>query len=208
MSRLAASLAAALLGGCAAAGPPPAPAPPAATPAGPSCAGALARAGAVFEALPDRTGPGDCSLRDAVRMTRSHVALDQPLQVTCATAEHLLRFERDVVQPAALRMLGTPLVRIRHFGGYACRLRNGDPRGIRSEHAVGQAIDIAGFDLADGTQITVARHWGDPGPRGIFLRLVAREACSVFHLVLTPRSDALHRSHLHLDIGRWRRCDA
>jgi len=26
--------------------------------------------------------------------------------------------------------------------------------------------------------------------------------------VLTPRSDALHRSHLHLDIGRWRRCDA
>jgi hypothetical protein len=30
----------------------------------------------------------------------------------------------------------------------------------------------------------------------------------VFHLVLTPRSDALHRSHLHLDIGRWRRCDA
>ena len=206
MPRIAVLLALALAA-CSSAAPPAGPTVAAPT-GGPSCAPALLRAGAAFEALPDRTGPGDCSLRDAVRMTRGRVALDQPLQVTCATAEHLLRFERDVVQPAALRMLGTPLVRIRHFGGYACRLRNGDPRGIRSEHAVGQAIDIAGFDLADGTQITVARHWGDPGPRGIFLRLVAREACSVFHLVLTPRSDALHRSHLHLDIGRWRRCDA
>jgi hypothetical protein len=207
MSRLLAPLVAALLGACAAA-PPQAEAPGPVAAGGPTCAPALARAGALFEALPDRQGPGDCALRDAVRLTRSHVALDQPLQITCATAEHLLRFERDVVQPAALRHFGKPLARIRHFGGYACRQRNGDARGILSEHGQGRAIDIAGFDLADGTQITVARHWQESGPRGAFLRQVAREACSVFHLVLTPRTDALHRSHLHLDIGRWRRCDA
>lgn len=207
MKRIAALLAAILLAACAGEAPPPVASAPGA-PAGPSCAPALLRAGAVFEALPDRSGPGECNLRDAVRMTRSHVALDQPLQVTCQTADHLLRFERDVVQPAALRHFGQSLARIRHFGGYACRLRNGDSRGIRSEHALGQAVDIAGFDLADGTQITVARHWGEFGPRGAFLRQVAREACAIFHLVLTPRSDALHRTHLHLDIGRWRRCDA
>ena len=200
-------LGALLLAACAGSPPPAAPA-PAAAPSGPSCAAALARAGFVFEPAPDRDGPGDCRLRDAVRLSRSHVALDQPLLVSCPTAEHLLRFEADVVQPAAQRHFGQRLARIRHFGGYACRLRNGDTRAIRSEHALGQAIDIAGFDLVDGTQITVARHWGEFGPRGAFLRQVAREACSIFHVVLTPRTDALHRSHLHLDIGRWRRCDA
>ena len=206
MKRIAVLLANVFLAACAAEPPPP----PAASgaPSGPSCVPALMRAGAVFEALPDRQGPGDCSLRDAVRMTRGHVPLDQPLQITCQTAEHLLRLERDVLQPAALRHFGQPLARIRHFGGYACRLRNGDSRGIRSEHALGQAIDIAGFDIADGTQITVARHWGEFGPRGAFLRQVAREACAIFHIVLTPRTDTLHRTHLHLDIGRWRRCDA
>jgi hypothetical protein len=180
---------------------------PAAVQEGPGCAADLAAQGAVFERMNDRTGPNGCRLRDAVRLTRSTVALDQPVQFNCETARHLLRFERDVVQPAAQRHFGQPLARIRHFGGYACRGRADGARQL-SEHALGNAIDIAGFDLGDGTQITVGRHWNDPGPRGAFLKDVARGACTVFHLVLTPRTDALHRSHFHLDIGRWRRCDA
>jgi hypothetical protein len=206
MPRIAVLLALALAA-CSSAAPPAGPTVAAPT-GGPSCAPALLRAGAAFEALPDRTGPGDCSLRDAVRMTRGRVALDQPLQIACPTAERLLRLEEEVLQPAAQRHFGAPLARIRHYGGYACRQRNGDPRGLRSEHAVGLAIDIAGFDIADGTLVTVARHWNDPGPRGAFLRQVAREACAVFHVVLTPRTDPQHRGHLQLDIGRWRRCDA
>ena len=206
MPRIAVLLALALAA-CSSAAPPAGPTVAAPT-GGPSCAPALLRAGAAFEALPDRTGPGDCSLRDAVRITRGRVALDQPLQIACPTAERLLRLEEEVLQPAAQRHFGAPLARIRHYGGYACRQRNGDPRGLRSEHAVGLAIDIAGFDIADGTLVTVARHWSDAGPRGAFLRQVAREACAVFHVVLTPRTDPQHRGHLHLDIGRWRRCDA
>jgi hypothetical protein len=174
---------------------------------GPSCAAELGARGVVFEAVADREGPNGCRLADAVRMTRSTVALDQPVQLNCAAAMHLLRLEDQVLQPAAQRHFGQRLVRVRHFGGYSCRARAGDARRL-SEHALGNAIDIAGFDLADGTQITVARHWGEAGPRGAFLRDVARGACTVFHLVLTPRTDRLHRSHFHLDIGRWRRCDA
>lgn len=189
-----------LLAACAGSEPPP-------VAAGPSCVADLAAQGAVFERVPDRDGPNGCRLTDAVRMTRSTVALDQPVQFNCATAQHLLRFERDVVQPAAQRHFGQRLTRIRHFGGFACRGR-ADGARVLSEHALGNAIDIAGFDLSDGTQITVGRHWNDPGPRGAFLQEVARGACTVFHLVLTPRTDALHRSHFHLDIGRWRRCDA
>lgn len=196
-----------VLAACSGAAPPADPS-VAARAGAPSCGPALTRAGATFEALPDRTGPGDCSLRDAVRMTRSSVALDQPLQISCPAAERLLRLEEEVLQPAARRHFGAPLARIRHYGGYACRQRNGDPRGLRSEHGVGLAIDIAGFDIADGTLVTVARHWTDPGPRGAFLREVARGACAVFNVVLTPRTDPQHRGHFHLDVGRWRRCDA
>lgn len=190
----------ALLAACANGEPP-------STAAGPSCTGELTTYGAVFESVPARETTNGCRLTDGVRLTRSSVALDQPVLINCATASHLLRFERDVVQPAAQRHFGQSLVRIRHFGGFACRGRADGARQL-SEHALGNAIDIAGFDLGDGTQITVGRHWNDPGPHGAFLKEVARGACKVFHLVLTPRTDALHRSHFHLDVGRWRRCDA
>jgi len=197
--RLAACLLATLLSACAAAPGPPAGAP--------SCAAELTARGAIFEPVADREGPNGCRLSDSVRITRSSVALDQPVQLNCAAALHLLRFEEQVLQPAAQRHFGQRLSRVRHFGGYSCRARADNARRL-SEHGLGNAVDVAGFDLADGTQITVARHWREPGPRGAFLQEVARGACSIFHLVLTPRTDALHRSHFHLDIGRWRRCDA
>jgi len=200
LSRLLVTLLIALLSACAATPEPT-------IGGGPSCAGEIAARGGVFERVADREGPNGCRLADAVRLTRSSVALDQPVQINCATALHLLRFETDVLQPAAERHFGKRLTRVRHFGGYSCRARSDNARRL-SEHALGNAIDIAGFDLSDGTQITVARHWGEPGARGAFLQDVARGACSIFHLVLTPRTDAQHRSHFHFDIGRWRRCDA
>ncbi|MBL8696879.1 MAG: extensin family protein [Alphaproteobacteria bacterium] len=161
----------------------------------------------MFEPIPAREGPHGCRLIDGVRMTRSSVPLDQPVQVNCDLAARQLSFEDDVVQAAARRHFGQPLARIRHFGGYSCRNETGNSRRL-SQHALGNAFDISGFDLADGTQITVSRHWNDRGPRGAFLRDVAHGACRYFHVVLTPRTDAAHRTHLHLDLGPYRRCDA
>ena len=86
LSRAAAILAGCLLAGCAAEHVPP---PPAERAAGPSCTAELRAAGAVFEALPDREGPGECRLVDAVRLQRGRIALDQPVQLGCATATHL-----------------------------------------------------------------------------------------------------------------------
>lgn len=192
----------AALAACAAQEPPPI-----ATPPGPSCAAALTARGGIFEAITDREGPHGCRLVDAVRMTRSSVPLDQPVQVNCGVATRLLAFEDQVLQAAAQRHFGQKLARLRHFGGYSCRNETGNSRRL-SQHALANAIDISGFDLADGTQITVSRHWNDRGPRGAFLRDVAHGACRHFHVVLTPRTDAAHRTHLHLDLGPYRRCDA
>jgi len=78
--------------------------------------------------------------------------------------------------------------------------------GRWSQHAVGQAIDIAGFRLSDGTTVSVDRDWNEPGAKGQFLRQLARKACRYFSVVLTPDSNAEHYNHLHLDIGPDRLC--
>jgi hypothetical protein len=68
----------------------------------------------------------------------------------------------NVLQPAAREALGTPVARLRNVSGYVCRARNGNPLGSDkiSQHALANAIDIAGFVTADGRTVDVARGWG------------------------------------------------
>ena len=60
--------------------------------------------------------------------------------------------------------------------------------------------------LADGREVSLARDWDDPGPRGTFLHAARDGACRVFDAVLGPEYNALHRDHFHLDRGPWRAC--
>ena len=102
--------------------------------------------------------------------------------------------------------LGRRVVRIDQMGSFACRRVNGSNR--ISQHASGLAIDIGGFRLSDGTTVSVEHDWNEPGPKRLFLRHLARQACGYFSVVLTPDSNADHRDHLHLDIGPDRLCSA
>jgi hypothetical protein len=56
--------------------------------------------------------------------------------------------------------------------------------------------------------ISVKRDWDPPGPKRDFLRAVARGACGLFSMVLTPKTNSEHANHFHLDIGAYRKCDA
>jgi Extensin-like protein C-terminus len=79
---------------------------------------------------------------------------------------------------------------------------NGDPRARISEHAFGNALDIAAFTLADGRKITVKGGWkGLPEEQG-FLRDVQGAACGQFTTVLAPGSNAFHYDHIHVDLMR------
>ena len=63
--------------------------------------------------------------------------------------------------------------------------RLGRPRHI-SEHAFGNALDIAGFTFADGRKITVKNGWhGTPEEQG-FLHDVHLYACEIFTTLLRP----------------------
>jgi hypothetical protein len=145
-----------------------------------------------------------CHVDTAVRVSNIETGLNQPAVMSCALASRLDDFERQVVQPAARQEFGRRVVRIDHLGSYSCRAMSGGSR--LSQHALGQAIDIAGFHLSDGSVVSVARDWNGPGPKRAFLREVARRACQYFSVVLTPDSNADHYDHLHLDIGRDRQC--
>ena len=145
-----------------------------------------------------------CQVDTAVRVKRTTAGLDKPATMSCALAARLDQFEREVVQPLAREELGRRVVRINHLGSFSCRTRNGG--GRLSQHALGRAIDIAGFRLADGSTIGVARDWPGSGANRRFLRHLARRACQYFSVVLTPDSDAFHYNHIHLDIGPDRLC--
>ena len=59
---------------------------------------------------------------------------------------------------------------------------NGNPRARISEHAFGNALDIAAFTLADGRKITVKNGWrGSAGGAGLPARRAGRGLRAVHH---------------------------
>ena len=103
-----------------------------------------------------------------------------------------------VVKAEALEHLQSNIAEVQVMGSYACRSRNNVAGGRLSEHARGRAIDISGFTLTDGRQVTVAHDWGKTPP-GDFLRRIWRKGCGPFATVLGPDADRHHWDHLHLD---------
>lgn len=178
------------------------------------CRALLQSAGAQHEPAPPVQAGPDCGYSDAVRLTSGNegprYAPPQPV-ASCPVAAALFILETQVIQPAARRHFGSEVAAIEHYGSYSCRRLYGREEGPFSEHATANALDLAGFRLADGTRISVRRHWDSEGPEGAFLSEVRDGACDLFATTLSPDYNPAHSDHLHLDQadrGRtgWRLC--
>lgn len=187
-------------------GPAPRPPPALTYPGGPQCLAMLVQYGAAFSTTGDIGQSGGCGIATPIALAGLGAQLSRPATLGCPLALALSHYERMVLQPEAMRLLGQPVVTVHHVGAYACRGRSGNA-GRLSEHAHGRAIDITAFELLDGTMIRVRDGWHGRGPETEFLRRVGRDACEVFNVVLGPSHDSAHADHLHLDIGPWRLCD-
>jgi hypothetical protein len=122
--------------------------------------------------------------------------------LACPIVSALDRWLADSVQPAAMRWFGVRVVEIKQISAYSCRGMNGNSHAHISEHAFGNALDIAAFTLADGRRITVKGGWrGMPEEQG-FLRDVQGAACQQFNTVLAPGSNSHHEDHIHVDLMR------
>lgn len=130
------------------------------------------------------------------------VSMKPAATLACPIVSALDRWLSDSVQPAAMRWFGVRVVEIKQISAYSCRGMNGNPHAHISEHAFGNALDIAAFTLADGRRITVKGGWrGMPEEQG-FLRDVQGAACQQFNTVLAPGSNAHHEDHIHVDLMR------
>jgi Extensin-like protein C-terminus len=130
------------------------------------------------------------------------VAVTPAATLACPIVSALDRWVSEGVQPAALRWFGTPVAEIKQISAYSCRSMVGSGSSHISEHAYGNALDVAGFVLADGRKITVKNGWrGTPEEQG-FLHDVQLAACNSFSTVLAPGYNAAHYDHIHVDLMR------
>lgn len=178
---------------------------------GAQCRARLRAAGVVFRAMPDRDAPDarGCGIPHGVVLLRGPTGIryEGGVPIDCTLALRIPAFEA-VVQSEARARLGAPVTRVGTFGSYNCRPMRGWS-GSLSEHAFGDAIDIARFGLRRGREVTVLRDYRGDDARGRFLRDVyarLRGEAGFAH-VRGPDDDALHRDHFHVDggVGWWER---
>jgi hypothetical protein len=135
---------------------------------------------------------------------------NEPL-IDCQLAEPLAHWLGEVVAPVFVVNFASPLKAIRTGPGYECRNRNHETTGKLSAHAIGLALDISGFELANGQILSVGAG-NDAVPEAV-LRTIRTAGCGWFTTILGPGSNAEHANHLHLDIqrhgsgGRFRICE-
>ena len=147
-----------------------------------------------------------CPLISALRVQGGGVGLSSSFLASCPLAVAFAMFERHTLQPAAQQVYGQSVARVDHLGSFACRNVYNRESGALSRHASADALDIAGFRLADGRAISVLKDWPKQNRDAQFLRQVRDGACEVFSVVLSPDYNAAHRNHFHVDVGRWSVC--
>jgi hypothetical protein len=180
------------------------------------CRALLERAGVRTTALPALrpAASPQCGYDAGIRLgggARTIAFSPRGLGTSCPVAAALVLWEWNVVQPAANRIYGSRVATIEHFGSYNCRRLYGRSSGDYSQHATANAIDVAGFVLANGQRISIVGDWQGQGDDARFLREVRDGACPLFATVLSPDYNAAHRDHFHLDQANrgtmgWRAC--
>jgi hypothetical protein len=157
----------------------------------------------VYQPSPQRAVPSLGPMRGPnVTAAIMPAAVTPPATLACPLVSALDRWVTEGVQPAALHWFGTQVTEIKQIGSYSCREMVGSGTSSMSEHAFGDALDIAGFTLADGRKITVKDGWhGTPEEQG-FLHDVQLYACETFTTVLAPGYNVYHYDHMHVDLMR------
>lgn len=182
-----------------------------------ACTRALRAMGTVFAEAAPITDPEDrdCGIARPLHVAQilPGVALEGGALMRCETAHALAQWAQGFLRPAAARLAGAPRITGLTLGTtYDCRPRvgTGADQPKLSEHALGNAIDIAAVQF-EGAEPLVIEPRRDTGDLAEAVQATLRAAgCLYFTTVLGPGADAAHDDHLHLDIaarnGGWRLC--
>lgn len=174
-----------------------------------ACMAALSRAaaagGITYVALPDTQGP--CPLASPVRVRNfGTVKLSSSFLASCPLALGAAMFVAQVAAPQAAGTFASPLARIDHLGSYACRNIYHRREGRLSEHAGAEALDVAGFVLADGRNIAVRQQWRRQDADAEYLHEIFGQSCRYFGNALGPDYNAAHANHFHFGMRGYGVC--
>jgi hypothetical protein len=150
-------------------------------------------------------GPGICGMTRPLKVSalaNGLVGVDKVLTIDCPMIPALEAWLRDVVQPGAEARFGQKVATLNVFGAYSCRSIDNIGGTQLSEHAFGNAVDVAGFTLADGRKLEFVRDWNKPDTQeAAFLHEAHVGACRYFTTALGPGADVFHYNHIHLDLA-------
>lgn len=177
-----------------------------------ACLADLKAIGATFETTDPINEGNGCGIENPIDVREVLPGVDLGgATMRCKTALTMAHWLKDTVQPAMnIAMPGRRIVGLVPGSTYQCRLRNSASTGKISEHARGNAYDVAAFKLDNGEKIEMKPRDEDSTLEGAFQRTATAGACLHFTTVLSPGSDETHEDHLHLDIlernGGYRYC--
>lgn len=168
-----------------------------------ACIGALKAGGAIIEETAPVEPKNGCGITRPIVLKRlsTDVEIKPEATLRCETALQLQRWIKGSIAPAI--EASTPekkLAGLEQASAYVCRNRNNAASGKVSEHAYGNAVDIAAFEFSDGSRLDIAPREKDSTIEGALQRAAVATACLYFTTVLDPGSDAAHETHLHLDV--------
>ena len=178
------------------------------------CIKELESLGVVFREIPRIDDGNGCGIDKPIIVSKAlpGITLKPEATLRCPTALALARWMKGSVMPAASVALpeSGEITTINQASAYICRLRNGAEAGKISEHARGNAIDIASFSFGKGEDVAIRSRREDSTLTGAFQRTVSAAGCLYFTTVLDPESDVAHETHFHLDVirrkGGYRYC--
>src|SRR5271169_3658760 len=150
-------------------------------------------------------GPGICGMTHPLKVSalaNGAIVVDKALTIDCPMIPALEAWLDGIVEPDAQTRFGQRVATVKVFGAYSCRGIDNMPGARLSEHAFGNAVDVAGFTLADGRQIDFVHDWKKTDTQeAAFLHEVHAGACQYFTTVLGPGADVFHYNHIHLDLA-------
>ncbi|MFZ5671515.1 MAG: extensin family protein [Pseudomonadota bacterium] len=171
-----------------------------------ACREELAALGAKFTVPEMPAAEGQCKVVNPVRIDAIATpagTVDFPGAPTlnCIFAKQFTSWVADIAAPVVKAHTGDALAAISTGPGYECRNRNGDSTTKISEHAFGNAVDIASFNLPGKKNLPVSNVVKLQNAESRWLMALRISACGYFTTVLGPGSNAAHAEHYHFDLG-------
>ncbi|SDO84075.1 Uncharacterized conserved protein [Phyllobacterium sp. YR620] len=172
-----------------------------------ACRTELKRLGVVFQEKPPINDGGACRIDHPLAVSgfaSGNIKLKPTATLNCQMTLAFARWVKGDLSPSTRLRYLSGINTIHQASSYSCRTMSSQRGRPMSEHARGNALDIAKITLNNGREIEVER----PGlfsfrQRGL-LNTVRSDACDYFTTVLGPGYDRFHSTHFHFDLMQRR----